>query len=151
MRLVPAEPDHIAPLAARMREMDRIEVAAFGKSPASALRHGLASSLWALTALVDDEPHAMLGVAPVSMIAGLGAPWMLGSERIYRHGRELVRYGPGIVAEMRRDFERLENVVHIGNARALRFLRRFGWEISEQQEVHGGVAFVRFQCATRPC
>lgn len=144
MRLVEAEASHIAPLAARMREMDRIEVGAFGRTPETALRLGLASSVWALTALVDEEPHAMMGVSPRNMIEGVGIPWMLGSERIYDHGRDLVRYGPSIIAEMRRSFERLENVVHTGNVRAIRFLRHFGWEISEQLETHGGVEFVRF-------
>lgn len=127
-----------------MREADRIEVRAFGKSPRRALEHGLAASLWALTALVDDEPHAMMGVAPRSMIEGVGIPWMLGSERIYDHARDLARYGPGIIGEMRASFERLENVVHIQNHRALRFLRHFGWQVSDEPEVIGGLEFVRF-------
>lgn len=127
-----------------MRDMDRLEAHAFGMTPEKALRHGMKSSVWSLTALVDDEPHAMMGVAPVNMIEGIGVPWMLGSERIYHHARDLARYGPGIIAEMRGSFERLENVVHIGNHRALRFLRHFGWTISEQPETIGGVEFVRF-------
>lgn len=145
VRLIAAEPDHIPTLAARMREADVIEVGAFGRTPETALRSGLASSLWALTAVVDDEPHAMMGVAPLNMIEGIGIPWMLGSELIYEHGRDLIRYGPAIIAEMRQGFERLENVVHTENHRALRFLRHFGWEISEQEEAHGGLAFVRFR------
>lgn len=144
MRLVAAESAHIGPIAAVMREVDRIEVGAFGRTPERALTLGLASSLWALTALVDDEPHAMLGVSPRNMMEGVGTPWMLGSERIYDHGRDLIRYGPGLIAEMRGSFERLENLVHTGNVRALRFLRHFGWTISEQPESHGGLDFVRF-------
>lgn len=144
MRLVPADDAHIKPLASRMREADRIEVAALGRTPETALRNGLRGSLWALTALVDDEPHAMLGLVPVNAMVGEACPWMLGSEAIYDHGRDLLRYGPGIVAEMRRGFERLGNVVHTENHRALRFLRRLGFQISEEQEVHGGLTFVRF-------
>jgi hypothetical protein len=127
-----------------MRDADRIEVGALGRSPEQALRAGLGASLWALTALVDEEPHAMIGVAPKNMMEGLGVPWMLGSESIYDHGRELVRYGPGIIAEMRRSFERLENIVHIENHRAIRFLRHFGWEISDEPVTIGGIDFVRF-------
>ena len=144
MRLIPADPEHIPRLAIAMRAMDRLEAGAFGMTPEKALRHGLVSSLWALTATVDGEPHAMMGVSPLNMIEGVGAPWMLGSERIYRHARDLARHGPGIIAEMRAGFERLENVVHIGNHRALRFLRHFGWTISEQRETYGGIEFVRF-------
>lgn len=143
MRLVPADASHIPALANVMRHADRLEVGAMGMAPDKALRHGLASSLWALTAM-EDEPIAMLGVMPVNMIDGVGSPWMLGSERIYDHARDLVRFGPGLIAEMRASFERLENVVHTGNDRALRFLRHFGWTISEQREIYGGVEFVRF-------
>ena len=142
---VTAEYNHIAPIAERMREADRLEAAAFGKSPAEALSHSLAASLWALTAFVGEEPHAMLGVSPRNMIEGYGVPWMLGSERIYDHGRDLVRFAPSIIAEMRGDFERLENVVHVGNDRAIRFLRHFGFDVSEQLETYGGLEFVRFR------
>lgn len=144
MKLVAAEPAHVPHLAATMREADRIEVGAIGRTPESALRMGLASSLWALTAIDDGEPLAMLGVCPRNMMAGDGVPWMLGSERIYDRARELVRYGPAIIAEMRSRFERLENVVHIDNVRAIRFLRHFGWSVSEEPETIGGLPFVRF-------
>jgi GNAT superfamily N-acetyltransferase len=144
VRLVEADASHIPALAANMREADRIEIGAFGRTPAKALGSGLSSSVWALTALVDDEPHAMMGVVPVNVLDGIGVPWMLGSERIYDHARDLVRYGPGIIAEMRRGFERLENMVHVDNHRAIRFLRHLGWTISDCRETYGGIEFVRF-------
>lgn len=127
-----------------MREADRLEVGAFGKSPETALTRGLTASVWALTALVDDKPEAMMGVTPLNMIEGIGVPWMLGSERIYDHGRVLLKYGPGIIAEMRSSFERLENLVHTENHRALRFLRHFGFRVSDKRETIGGLEFVRF-------
>ncbi len=144
MILVEADASHIPALAANMREADRIEIGAMGRTPQTALRNGLAASVWALTALVDDEPQAIMGVAPVSVMEGFGVPWMLGSERIYDHARDLVRYGPGIIAEMRQSFERLENMVHVDNTRALRFLRHFGFTISGERETIGGIDFVRF-------
>jgi hypothetical protein len=94
--------------------------------------------------MVDGEPCAMMGVVPRNMLEGSGTPWMLGSEQIYDSARLLVRYGPGIIAEMRASFERLENMVHVENDRAIRFLRHFGWTISEQREAIGGIDFVRF-------
>lgn len=145
MRLIPAGLPHVPSLAAKMRDADKLEVGALGRTPENALRSGLAASLWALTALVDDEPHAMLGVSPVSMIEGVGCPWMLGSERIYDHARDLVRHGPALIGEMSAGFERLENVVHVENHRALRFLRHFGFTIADEQEDHGGLMFVRFE------
>ena len=86
----------------------------------------------------------MMGVAPVNMLEGVGVPWMLGSERIYDHARDLARYGPRIIAEMRASFERLENYVHTENDRAIRFLRHFGFEVSDEPVTVGGIEFVRF-------
>ena len=144
MMLVEASVDHVVPLAASMRDADRLEVGAFGRSPDDALRNSLASSLWALTAMVDDKPEAMIGVSPANMIEGLGVPWMLGSEMIYDHARDLVQYGPGIIAEMEKTFPRLENFVSADNERSIRFLRHWNWEVSERQTTIGGIAFVRF-------
>jgi hypothetical protein len=144
VRLVEAERDHILALAPRLREADVLECRAFGRTPARALTNALASSLWALTAFVEDEPHAMMGVCPKNMLTGEGVPWMLGSEKIYDYARDLVRFGPDIIGEMRGSFERLENMVHVENVRAIRFLRHFGFSFSEQREVYGGIEFVRF-------
>lgn len=144
MRLVAAEPEHIAFLAEHMREADRQECGAWGRNPTQALHRALRSSVWALTALLDDHPHAMMGVAPLNMLEGTGVPWMLGTERIYDNARLLVRYGPGIIGEMRKLFPHLTNMVGADNERAKTFIRHFGWEINERQTIVGGVALQRF-------
>jgi hypothetical protein len=144
VKLVAAEPAHIPVLAVSMREADRIECEALGYSSARALRNALNSSLWALTALVDETPEAMMGVSPLNMLEGVGVPWMLGSEKIYDHARDLARYGPRVIGEMKASFERLENVVHTRNDRAIRFLRHFGFSISDEPVTVGGIEFVRF-------
>lgn len=142
MNLVPAEQAHI-PLIA-MRDADKRECEAFGHTPAAALENALRSSLWALTAMFDGEPHAMLGVTPLSMVEGIGVPWMLGSDRIYDSGRELVRVVPPVVAEMHESFGRLENYVSADNGRAIAFLRHFDFELSGDVRIVGGVPFLRF-------
>lgn len=127
-----------------MRPHDVSECAAFGLRPAAALYRALASSLWALTALVDDEPHAMVGVASLSMMEGIGEPWMLGTERIYDHGRDLVRHTPAILAEMFSTFSRLENIVSADNDRAISFIRYAGFELCDDVRMVGGVPFIDF-------
>lgn len=144
MRLVEADRAHIPFLAANMRPDDVAECAAFGRGPEAALRHGLGASLWALTAIVDDAPHAMMGVAPASMIEGRGVPWMLGTERIYAHARDLARHTPAILGEMLATFSRLENLVSARNVRAIRYLRHAGFELSADPVMVGGTAFVLF-------
>ena len=144
MRLVPAERAHIPELAARLREWDVTECRAMGHEPAAALRDGLARSLWALTALVDGKPEAMMGVVPLSIIEGTGVPWMLGTEVVYRHGRDLLRYGPAILSEMQETFPVMSNFVGADNARAIRLLRHWGWRISSKRVCVGGIDFVEF-------
>lgn len=142
--LVAADPAHIPHLAATMRPVDVVEVGAFGRSPEGALRHSLASSLWALTVFENGDPIAMLGVTPKNMMLGSGVPWMLGSERIYRNARALVSLAPIVISEMRSTFPILENLVSVDNARAHSFLRHCGWQLSEEITEVGGVQFVRF-------
>lgn len=144
MKLVSAEPEHIPFLAEHMREADRRECGAWGRNPEQALNRALKSSVWALTAIVDDEPHAMMGVTPLNAIEGIGIPWMLGTERIYDSPRLLLRYGPAIIGEMREQFPTLTNMVAADNDRAKTFIRHFGWEISERQTIVGDVALQRF-------
>lgn len=131
-----------------MRADDIAECAALGRDPADALRHGLRTSLWALTA-IDTEPVAMLGVSPRSMLGGIGVPWMLGTERIYESGRALVALVPPVLVEMSSSFERLENIVGAGNVRAISFLRHFGFEVEEAQREISGLSFRRFHFERR--
>lgn len=146
MRLVPAERSHI-PLIA-MRDADKRECGAFGHSPGAALENALRGSLWALTAMAGDEPVAMLGVTPLSMVEGVGVPWMLGSDRIYDSSRALIRLVPPVIAEMHETFPQLENYVSTDNARAMAFLRHFDFELSGDVRIVGGVPFQRFtRCA----
>lgn len=127
-----------------MREADRIECAAKGRGPRDALVLSLASSDFALTALVDDSPHAMFGVGPLNLADSVGVPWFLGTDEVFRHPRELLRYGPRVVAAMHDRFRRLENVVSADNARALSLLAKLGFQVEGEAGLIGGVPFVRF-------
>lgn len=144
MKLVPADAAHIPFLAERMRKSDKRECEAFGLSPAAALRSALASSLWALTALVEDEPHAMLGICSRNMLEGVGVPWMLGTDRVYASGRLLLKHGRGLRDAMHQTFPALENYVATENDRAIRFLRWLDFELHADTVNIGGVPFVRF-------
>lgn len=135
---------HVGRIARRMREEDRIEVTALGHSPRDALLLGIAGSSFCLTAFVDNSPHAMIGVAPVCTMDGIGRPWMLGTDRVYSAGRELLGYGPRVIAEMHRRFRRLENVVSASNEKAIRLLGHWGFQIDDYPLSFGGVAFLPF-------
>ena len=127
-----------------MRDVDRVEAAAFGHSPKGALRAGIiAGRAW--TTMVDGRPEAMFGLVVASAIDGLGRPWMLGTDAIYRHGRDLIGQGPVWLARFRDSMPRLSNLVSRENARAIRLLRRWDFDVGSEVVMIGGVAFVRFE------
>lgn len=144
VRIIPASPAHVGRVANRMRDIDRLETGAKGRSPKAAVRLSLKSSTWACTVLLDGEPVAMFGVVPVSLVEDRARPWFLGSDAVYRHGRDMLTIGERVLARMLGDFRRLENVVSSGNVRAIRLLRRWGFTVEGEEIMVGGVPFVAF-------
>lgn len=144
VRIVPARFVHINRIANNLREIDRRECEAFGRTPKQSLRLGLASSVNAWTALVDDRPEAMFGVVIESLLGGIATPWFLGTDEVYRHGRELLMWGPGMVARMSDSRTRLRNLVSSENGQAIRLLRRWGFEIADEEQEIGGIMFRAF-------
>ena len=127
-----------------MRDIDRAECEAKGRTPREGLRVSLAGSRFALTAMVDGSPHAMFGVWEYSLAGSIGRPWFLGTDEVFNHPRELLLYGPRVVAFMHGSFRRLENVVSARNVRALAFLRKLGFEVGSDVVVEGGEPFLKF-------
>lgn len=84
-----------------------------------------------------------MGLTPVSLIDGTGRPWMLGSDAIYDHPREMLRQVRPMLARMQQDCPVLENWVATGNERAIRFLRRCGFAFHETTAARG-LEMVRF-------
>ena len=144
VQLVPASPAHVGRIASKMRAIDKAECAARGRAPKAALRLALRSSVWALTAFVDGEPEAMFGISPICTITDRGCPWFLGSDRVMRHGRDMLLIGTEVIEHMHRHSRRLENSVSVDNLAAVRLLRRWGFTIGEQPYERGGIRFVRF-------
>lgn len=115
-----------------------------GRSPKQALRAGLMTSSKAWTALVDGQPEAMFGVACVSVLGASGSPWFLGTEEVYRHPREMLMWGPGMIERLSDSSLRLSNLVSARNARAIRLLKKWGFTVHEEEVDVRGVAFRYF-------
>jgi hypothetical protein len=146
IEIVPAQFKHIGRIARRLRVFDREECEAMGRTPKQALRLALMTSEPAWTALVDGQPEAMFGVVVESALSCEGTPWFLGTNEVYRHGRELLMYGPGLLARMG-DSMKLSNFVSTRNRPAIRLLKRWGFTVGEEETVIRGVPFVQFEKA----
>lgn len=144
VELVTAERKHIGRVANRMRAIDKLECEAMGREPKRALRLALATSEKALTALVDGRPEAMFGVIVDSALSGKATPWFLGTDEVYRHGRELLAWGPEILADFGDSMRSMSNLVCADNDKALRLLRRWGFQVDAETVEVRGVPFHRF-------
>ena len=100
-----------------------------------------------LIAMVDtqtDEALCVFGVVPIPGTLA-GCPWMLGTDRAQRFGRELVLHGRAYVERWASEFTGVENFVHAENCRSVRWLQALGFRMGEPQVVGGfGGMFRRF-------
>ena len=124
--------------------MDRVECAAFGHSPKQALILGLRGSSLAWTVLGDGRPVAMLGVAPISVIDGRGAIWMLATDDAYQGRRLWIKLAPKMIKAMLDEWPRLENLIAVENVKAVRVLKWLGFQFDGEVRYERGVPFRRF-------
>ena len=128
-----------------MREADRIECRAFGHSPKQALREAILSSDKAWTAMVDGRPEAIFGLVVNSALTGSGAPWFLGTDIVWQHGRALMMWGPAILKRFHDSSPRLSGLVSCSNSPAIRLLRKWGFEVGTRPQTIGDVDFFPFE------
>lgn len=144
VELVRAHAGHVGTIAARMRDIDRMEVDACGRTPKQALRMGIMGSTIAMTAKVDGRAEAMMGLVPIDLLGGEGTPWFLGTDEVYRHGREMIAWGPKILASFLDSTPSLSNVVMQANTKAIRLLKAWGFSVGDEVKMIGGQAFLDF-------
>lgn len=128
----PTEPGDAARLFANLRPSDLAECQAYGQADiAAGIEASVRRSVLCWTALVDGEVAAILGVAPLNILTGIGSPWMLGTPLVDRYQRVLVRKTPEYIARMLKAFPHLVNFVHARNTTSVRWLRRLGFTLHE--------------------
>lgn len=132
VELVPATPEHVGAIAANARQADIDELhAATNETPETCLLRGLRVSAQPRTGIVDGEVVCMFGVTPVSILGGVGTPWMVGTRAMERLTvqKALLRESRAAFAAMRDQFPTaLYNLVDARNGAAIRWLRWLGFE-----------------------
>lgn len=138
IRIVPARASHIRTIAARMRREDVEEVfASSGKSPAAALTFSFRRSAVCMTGLVNGRPEVMFGAADLNVLAGVGAPWLLGTDAVERHQVAFLRYSLEWRSQLLGRYAVLRNFVHVRNTVAVRWLEWLGFRFGEPIAVRG--------------
>lgn len=124
--------DDIAHIAANLRESDRAEgFAQMGRDrPLDALKFSLAGSADAVVAIAAwGEPVALIGVATVSVLYGVGCPWMVATDRVESYRRAFIQCGRIYTCAMLEQYSRLTNHVDARNTRSIAWLRHLGYRI----------------------
>lgn len=139
--------DDIPALAAGMRQADRDEVeASHGHNAEEALTSSFAWSSRAWTGLINGEPVCMFGVGPISVLAGRGAPWMLGTTLVERWPRTFLRRCRPCVAAMLAVYPWLENYVDERNTLSQKWLAWLGFTLAaEPVTLTNGARFRHFE------
>lgn len=86
----------------------------------------------------------MFGVVVESLLGREGVVWFLGTDEVYRHGRELLMWGPGFINRLHDSSLVLRNIVSSENRRAIRLLERWGFKVSADEQEIGGMKFRQF-------
>jgi len=132
LRIIPAIPEHIAPVAIHMRQADRDEVeASSGRSPYEALEFSLARSVIARTVLVDGRPAGMFGCGDLNILARSGAPWLLGTDDLALAPVAFLRASLDWQRQLFERYDVLRNLVDDRNAASIRWLQWLGFKLSE--------------------
>ncbi len=130
----PVEPGDVEHVAEHMRQADLDEIAAIGiDDPVEALTRSIANSTSCWTGCADGEPGCIFGVVPISMLCGIGSPWLLGTELIPKNAGAFIRHSRPYIHGMLREFPHLFNFVDVRNRKAIAWLKRSGFILHEQQ------------------
>lgn len=121
-------------VAANMREADRAEVwASSHATPERAIREALRVSTAAWVGYYDGRPVCVFGVAPLNMVAGIGSPWLLGTDELVERPAAFLRRCRPYVARMLAVYPKLVNHVDDRNEASKRWLSWLGFTLCEPE------------------
>lgn len=81
-------------------------------------------------AMADDEVLCAFGVVPLSILGGVGSPWMFGTTHLAKHAKRFLRRcKPGLDAVLGR-WPTLRGFVDVRNKASIRWLKWLGFKLS---------------------
>lgn len=133
-------------IAASARKADVLEMQRLGTTVEKAMTDGMEVSEWSATGLWQDEPVCMFGVNVINYLNGVGAPWMIGTEKLLTCEKAFLRRCRRVVEAMQMTCPNLINAVDAENEKAIQWLRWLGFEFHEGEEgLVNGHRFLMFR------
>lgn len=133
-------------VAPHLRDADVAECFhAYGRSPMEMLPESIRVSPHCWVAKDDEGIVSIFGVGQSSLLSQTGNPWLVGTNRMMRYRRELLRKSRDMITAFRGEYKLLENWVDVRNIQSIRWLRWCGFKFDEPGPFGVfGLPFVRF-------
>ena len=129
----------------RAADVDEIK-ASSGLSPLMALKVSARASRSPVAALVDGEPVAVFGIVNANTIENIGAPWLLGTDRLDEITREWLKDAPQWIMLLSDGYSLLRNWVDARNVRSIRWLKHMGFKVKKSEPFGlAGLPFRQFE------
>lgn len=145
-KIVPGQREHIAPIAANIREADEnefIRASGLDVRPCLELGFGHARDVW--TGLLDGEPVMMCGVTTMPGRPDVGIPWLVATNDIEKVAKDFHKRSKEILKKMQAGYRGLINYADAENTATLHWLKRLGFTILEPEPYgRSGMPFHRF-------
>lgn len=125
-------------LAPRLRDADRAELkAALGMAPEVSLPIAVRQSPYVWAAEDEEGAQGLFGLDPVKGYPDFGIVWLVTSDAIWRHRRELQRLTPEWLDTMHGICPLLGNHIDARNTVHIRWLKRMGFSFLQTHERFG--------------
>lgn len=122
-----AETSDIKHIANHMRKCDQKEIwLAEHKTPRQALEESLDKSSYAFTALLNNIPVVMFGLAPQSLLSDEGMVWALATEDIEHMQKTFMVRSKDFITVCLTMYPSVMNYVHVENKKSLAWLHWLG-------------------------
>ena len=119
-------------MSKNLRKSDQVEVmASHGHKPLESLRYSFEQSEYSTMVTANDNPMLMFGVAVSNKLTGLGHPWLLSTDGIFKYKDRFVKTAPFIIRDMLTVCPRLVNYVHHKNKTSIKWLMGLGFTIEK--------------------
>lgn len=135
--VAPATIEHAERMAPFMRKEDRAEISALGYTPVEALRASLTGSAVAETAVLGESVVAMWGAIPQTQLGHKALMWMLGTDLVPKHPRELLRGSKSFIDHIQRTYPLLECFVDTRYTKAVRWIHWMGFKTCYEFPING--------------
>ena len=125
-------PGDIIYLKDRLRKEEVEEIwASHNSTPEQALLGSYLISIRCFTALLNDRPIAMFGIAPETLLGEKACVWFLGTELLDKIKKSFVVLSRKFISLMLNDYPYLYNFVDFRYKKSLQWLKSCGAEISD--------------------